>query len=194
MTLREKGRSVPPLPRFEFSTGVSVQVRKVGLTTQQAIIAALREEWKAKGKGEPQPPVHRVNYGTDEEPDYKEEPNAADPAYATALAQWSNDFYLEVQRRVLTLAALEAEFDVDQATLARRRRHLARVGVTLEDDPELDNDENAKVHYFFHVVAAVQSELMDFYQALSRRSQPTEEAVQAHIASFPGDLEGARPL
>lgn len=191
MAVREKGRAAPPLPRFEFSTGVSVQVRKVGLTTQQAIIAALRAEWSAQGKGEPQPPVQRVNYGTDEEPDWKDEPNRADPAYVAAVAEWNNTFYIEVQRRVLTLAALEAEFEVDAETLARRRRHLARVGVTLVDDPELTDDENAKVHYFFHVAAAVQSELTDFYQALSRRSEPTEEAVQAHIASFPGDVAGA---
>lgn len=191
MTVREKGRSVPPLPTFTFSTGVDVQVRKVGLTTQQAIIAALREAWSAAGKGEPQPPVERVNYGTDEEPDYKEEPNDADPAYVAALATWSNDFYVEVQRRILTLAALEAEFTVDRPAVDRLRRHLARVGVTLEDDPELDDDENAKVHYFFHIAAAVQEELNAFYTALHRRSEPTEEAVQAHIATFPGDVAGA---
>ena len=191
MTLREKGRLVSPLPTYTFDTGVEVGVRKIGIMTQQAVMQAIADEWEAKGDGEPKPPTHRVNYGTDDEPDYKDEPNAADPDYQARLQAWNQRYQLEVQDRIFTLAALEAEFDVDHAALARKRRSLAKVGVTLADDPDLTEDENAKIHYFKHCAAATQDDLTGFYQALTRRSQPTQEAVERHKATFQGELEGA---
>lgn len=191
MTLREKGRVAPPLPTYTFDTGITVQVRKIGIMTQQAVMQAIADEWAQAGDGEPAPPTHRVNYGTDDEPDYKDEPNAADPDYQTRLAAWNQRYQLEVQDRIFTLAALEAEFEVDEAALARKRRGLARVGVTLKDDPDLSDEENAKIHYFKHCAAATQDDLTGFYQVLTRRSQPTPEAVERHKATFQSELEGA---
>ena len=191
MTLRDKGRFAPPLPTYTFDTGITVGVRKVGVMTQQAVMQAIADEWEARGDGEPKPPTHRVNYGDDETPDYKDEPNAADPDYLTRLNAWNQRYQLEIQNRIFTLAALEAEIEVDHAALARKRRSLARVGVTLHDDPDLTDEENAQVHYFKHVAAATQEDLAGFYQALTRRSQPTQEAVEQHKASFQSDLEGA---
>jgi hypothetical protein len=191
MTLRQQGRVVPPLPTYTFDTGITVQVRKVGVMTQQAVMQAIADEWAAQGDGEPRPPTHRVNYGTDDEPEWKDEPNSADPDYQQRLQAWNQKYQLEIQDRIFTLAALEAEFDVDYEALARTRRALARVGVVLKDDPDLTEDENAKVHYFKHCAAATQEDLTGFYTALTRRSQPTQEAVERHKAAFQGDLEGA---
>lgn len=195
MAATSKGRSTPPLPTFTFASGIEVEVRRVGLMTQQAILTAINEEWTAKGDGEPQPPLQRVNYGDEEQPDYKDEPNAADPAYKARLEAWNARFTLEFNDRLLRVAALEAEFEIDAAALKRKRRALKMVGARLAaDDATLETDEQDKLDYFFHVIAEDQADLQGFYGVLLRRSQPTEEAVQRHAAAFQGDLEGAQPV
>lgn len=186
-----KGRVVPPLPTYTTLDGITVAFRKIGVMTQQQIAQAINDEWNATGQGEPQPPVVKNNYGTDEAPEWKEERNAADPDYLKQREAWNNRFILAVNDRIMQLAALEAEFEIDADLLRRKRRALARVGVKLfADDDSLEIEEADKLDYFFHIIAADQHDMANMYRIIVKHSRPTEAAVEEHQRSFPGDMEG----
>ncbi len=183
-----RGRRVPPLPTYTFpDSGITVQVRRIGLNTQQALLRAIAQEWDAQGDGEPQPPtvLDPIDYG-DGKQHWME--NDADPDYKARRDAWNSKYQAEYQTRLFKLAALECEVEVDHTELARVRRSLKAVGVILEDDPDLSAEENAKMHYFLHCAARTQEDLQEFTRVLLRRSQPTEEVVQEQLATFPDDV------
>jgi hypothetical protein len=157
---------------------VTIKIRKVGPTTQQRLAQQIMKELP-----EPQIPVIETELGP--------EPNAADPAYIAAKEQWTNDTNRELSERLLLIAALEAEVTIDDAARAdikRKRRHLNLIGIPHEDNPDLTADENEKVFYILHVAASTPEDLREFSAAVLRRSVPTEDAVQAQIATFRRDV------
>lgn len=180
---RKGGRRAPPLPVFEFATGYTIQVRPVGLLTQQQIMRAINEEWEAAGDGEPQPPVVDTPLG--------KEVNRADPDWQEAREAWARQFNLEYHNRLLRYGALEAEFSVDQELLTRTRRRLAAVGIQSAHYAGLEQDEQDKIDFFFYCIATDPDDIRNFYTFLVNRSLPTREAVERHKATFPGDVQGA---
>jgi len=174
-----RGRAVPALPEHTFrDSGITIKIRKVGPTTQQRLAQQIMKEL-------PEPPVPIV------ETEVGPEPNAADPAYIAAKEQWASDTNRELSERLMLIAALEAEVTIDAAAqqdIARKRRHMQLIGIPYEDNPALTPEENEKVFYILHVAAATPEDLREFSAAVLRRSVPTEEAVQAQIATFQRDL------
>jgi hypothetical protein len=65
---------------------------------------------------------------------------------------------------------------------------LSLIGIPYEDNPDLTADENEKVFYILHVAASTPEDLREFSAAVLRRSVPTEDAVQAQIATFRRDV------
>ena len=175
----QRGRIVAPLPEHTFKdTGITIKIRKVGPTTQQRLAQAIMKEM-------PEPPIPVV------ETELGPEPNAADPAYIAAKEKWNQETRSELTRRLMLIAALEAEVTIDdsaRADIARKKRHLALVGIPHEDNPDLTPEENEKVFYVLHVAAGTPEDLGEFGEVVMRRSVPTEEAVQAQIATFQRDL------
>ncbi len=172
---RQQGRVVPPLPAHTFKdTGITIHLRKVGPTTQQRLAQAIMKEI-------PEPPIPIVDT------EAGSEQNAADPDYILAKEAWDQQTRNELTQRLMLIAALEAEVVIDddaRADIARKKRHLSLIGIPYEDNPDLTPEENEKVFYILHVAAGTPEDLGEFSQAVLRRSVPTEEAVQAQIATF----------
>jgi len=170
-----RGRAAPVLPEHTFKdSGVTIKIRKVGPTTQQRLAQQIMKDL-------PEPPVPTV------ETELGPEPNAADPVYLLAKAEWEQTTRRELNERLMLIAALEAEVSIDdqaRADIARKKRHLQLIGIPYEDNPALTTDENEKVFYILHVAASTPEDIGDFAQAVLRRSVPTEEAVQSQIATF----------
>jgi len=176
---RQQGRVVPPLPAHTFKdTGITIHLRKVGPTTQQRLAQQIMKEL-------PEPPIPLVD--TEAGPEY----NAADPEYIAAKEDWDQETRRELTQRLMLIAALEAEVEIDDAArqdIARKQRHLRLIGIPYEDNPDLTPEENEKVFYILHVAAGTPEDLGEFSQAVMRRSVPTEEAVQSQIATFQREL------
>ena len=178
----QQGRTAPALPEHTFKdSGITIRIRKVGPTTQQRLAQQI-----IKDNPEPQPPVVETEVGP--------EKNEADPEYIEKLAAWNTETRNQLTQRLLLISALEAEVEIDaeaKQDIARKKRHLTVIGIPYEDNPDLTPEENDKVFYILHVAAATPEDLGEFSSAVMRRSVPTEEAVQAQITTFPGDVPGA---
>lgn len=177
----QRGRIAPALPTFTFKdTGITVGIRKVGPSTQQRVAQAIMAEM-------PEPAIPMV------ETELGPEPNAADPLYLAEKEAWSVKTRSELTRRLMLIAALESEVEIDssaRADIARRKRSLTLANTPYHDDPEMTAEENERVFYILHVAAGTPEDLGEFGEMVMRRSVPTEEAVQRQIATFPGDVQG----
>lgn len=180
-----RGRAVPALPEHTFKdSGITIKYRKVGPMTNQRLAQAVRKEMPP-----PAVPTVETELGTEENP--------ADPAYERAYKEWEQRAAVELNERMMRYAALECDIPIDdriRAEVARVRRHLKIAKAPFEDDPELDQDENDRICYVLHVACASSEDLREFGEAVRERSVPTEEAVQRHIATFPGDVPGETDL
>jgi hypothetical protein len=178
-TSGQRGRTVPALPQHTFrDTGITIGFRKVGPATQQSIAQRIMRDMP-----EPQPPMLDTELG--------QEANPADPAYIAAKAKWDQEIRVELSRRTLLIAAVEADVVIDdraRADIARRKRSLELAQTPYEPDPNLNDEENERVFFIMHVAAGTPDDLTEFASAVLRRSVPTEEAVQAQIATFQRDL------
>lgn len=174
-----KGRAVPPLPLYIFKdSGITVGLRKIAPNTQAQLSIQIQREYP-----KPAPPVNQTELGA--------EANEADPDYLKAVREWERASAMALNRKMFTLAALECECAVDMDEVARKQRSFRAVGFTWEESPDLSDEERAKVFYIEHIACATTEDLREFYEAVTRRSQPTEAAVQAHVDSFRGDVSGA---
>lgn len=183
MTIMEhvngKGRIASPLPQHTFKdSGITIRIRKIGPMSQQRMAQAVRREIP-----EPEPPTTETELGIEQ--------NTADPSYMRAYDAWERKTNSLLSERMLTYAALEAEVaigDVERAEIARTRRSLAISGVTWQPIEGLTDDENDRVFYILHIACATPDDLKEFSAAVRERSTPTEEAIQRHLATFPGDV------
>ena len=181
---RQQGRNSPPLPEHTFKdSGITIKIRKIGPTTYQRLAQAIMRDMP-----DPDPPLNDPN---SEAAELGEKYNRADADWLEACAAREQERRVELSNRVMRLAALEAEFEIDDAArvnIVRKKRHLALVGIPYEDDPKLTTEENEKVFYILQIAAATTEDWGECFQAVMRRSVPTEEAVQAQIATFQRDL------
>src|ERR1051325_3353086 len=174
-----KGRAVPPLPLHTFQdSGITVGLRKIAPNTQAQLSLQIQREIPR-----PQPPVNQTELGP--------EKNEADPDYARQLEEWERACSMRLNRIMFTIAALECECGVDMEEVERKQRSFRAAKFQWEEDPDLSDAERAKVFYIEHIACATQEDMREFYAAVTRRSQPTEAAVRAHIDSFRGDVPGA---
>ena len=175
----QQGRFAPPLPEHTFQdSGITIRIRKVGPMTQQRMAQAIQKEIP-----EPDVPIAQTELGP--------EPNPADPTYIKAYDAWDRKTTALLSERMMRYAALEAEVTIDdaaRAAISRAKRNLALSGAAWESIDGLTEDENDRVFYILHVACATQDDLREFSAAVRTRSVPTEEAVQRHIATFPGDV------
>lgn len=175
----QRGRIVPPLPEHTFKdSGVTIRIRKVGPTTQQRLAQAIMQEI-------PEPPVPIV------ETELGKEANAADPQYMIDKDAWETKTRQELTNRLMLIAALGAEVEIDdraRAEIARKKRSYQIAHIPYDDNPDMSDEENERVFYILHVCAASPEDLGEFGAAVLRRSVPTEEAVQSQIATFQRDV------
>lgn len=154
--------------KLTLSTGITVGIRKISPYTRDAIARAFPP---------PKPPMVQAEFGPD---DVREEPNEADPDYQAAL-QAHNLFIAEKLQSVLL--RLGVVVDIDHERLEIFRAAMAEIGV--ETDPD---DHMAYVKY---IAIGTPEDLARLGAAIVGKSEPTEEAVAAAVATFPGDVPGA---
>ena len=178
--------SGPPMHTFKDS-GIAVKLHKIPTMTSNEIIRQVRREL---ADSEPQPPIYEVDYGTGVK---VKEPNRGHEVYQARLAAWEAEVSRLANDRLFKLAALAGvEVSIgaeERATIERTKRYLKVVArIDWQDDPELTAEENEQYFYVRHVCCATPEDIQEFYTAIAQRSQPTEAAIEAHKATFPGDV------
>lgn len=187
-----RGRKVNARPRHLFrDTGIEVELHKLSPTTLQRIAEAVRAEARALPSGHehkmPEPPVERVDMGGE----IREERNETHPDYLAALEKWGRWAMAESNERFLRIAAITAiepvgiSEDEIREEARRVRRVLALEGAEPPYHDKYSPEENDRIIWLLHVAIGTTEDLQEFYQALTQRSNVQEEAVQAHISTFP---------
>lgn len=184
---RVKGRTVAPLPKFIFpDSGITVGIRKLGPFTLDKIRLGL-----AKKMQPPPPPVVKVNYGTEADPDWKEEPNPADPEYKKALAEHEATIEqamgMELIQKILTFSV---DVDIDEGEVERAKQLLLDLGTPPE---ELEGMSSQRV-YLEHVCIKSPRDLAELQQAVTGMSMPSEANVQMHVDTFQRPIQGEAPI
>lgn len=159
------------IAKFTFEdTGIEVGIRKVS----PLFIADARTEYVKKHA--PEVPSQRINYGTEEQPNWIVEQNPADPDYLKALEALDGEIEGHIRRFIIRRGVI-CEVDLEAVREARQDA-MEEFGV------ELDPDD--KFVYVSYVCTGSQEDLQDLLTAIIRRSQPTEEEIANAVSSFPG--------
>lgn len=179
------GRALPPeqgLTPFTFTdTGRTVSIRKVSTLLRAEV---RRQVLRDPAYAEPQPPQVEVDYG-----DGKiKSPHTGHPEYVKLRAAWNARVNEAVGERLKPIAIRRGVVaDVDAEAVASVRADMAELGVPL------DAYDDAYVYVAFVCVGS-EDDWVDLLRAIFERSAPSEEAVQAHISTFPGDVRGQGPV
>ncbi len=167
------GRAAPDLTTFTFSNGATATLRPVSQFTQAHIEIQMRKLHPA-----PEPPMNTVNYGDGE----KLEPNYSDPAYEQAMQQHRALISSKVFEAMIELGM---EIEVDQIALERVSAVMERIGTPLEEFSD-------KVAYIKHCcMFDIEHEGPLLADAMRALIGPRQEDVDAHLATFPGDVSRA---
>lgn len=175
-------------PAYTFKdSGITVTLGKLGPGTMQDLQRSIMKQWRASddpAKREPKPPVFQTDVGP--------ESNDADPEYQKKRYAWMVRVNEELSERLLDFAALYAvECTIDQAALDHLRATHVAMGFPLDEPEHLSQEQRDQLLYVTRICIATAEDITEFIQAVTGRSQPTQEAVQAHIDTFQGDVPGA---
>lgn len=161
----QNGRIPPALPEFTFAgSGITVKLRRVSPFLLGDV---------AKSLVAPKPPLNTVDYGNGP----VQEANEADPTYLVALEDHRKEVGV---RNMKALIRLGVECEVDDDAVQELRATMRDLGV------ELDPDD--KWVYIVNIAITHEDELIQLRDAILRKSQPTEEAVQEQLADFHGEV------
>jgi hypothetical protein len=155
------------LTSFTFKdTGITVKIRKISPMLAADVAAAIPE---------PLPPEQTVDYG---EPRGKvSERNYSDPNYLVQMAQHNIKVFRALQR-VMILRSVTVDGDEWKAEVQEYRDFIEK-----HTDKPLDEPEDLVV-YVLRICVGSEEDLNDFLSYVTRRSQPTPEAVEAAKDSF----------
>lgn len=178
---QKKGREVPPI-EFTFpDVDVTVQIRRISPLLRDDIDSQLRVE-----SPPPEVPIKKRNYGTEEEPDYIEEPDPFDPIYKEAVRKWSITHGNDLGTRLLRIAVMRGvvlELDENQKQEVQQlREDMREVGI------ELDPDD--KFVYITRICVSTNDTLRSLHDAIFTASRPDREVIEAMKATFPSNVQG----
>jgi hypothetical protein len=149
------------LTDFTFKdTGIAVKIKKVSPMLATDIYAAIPE---------PTPPMNEVDYG---EPKGKVmEPNLSDPAYQRAMVERAVKVNA-AWRRVMILRGVVVDGDDWQNEVKEYRAFIREItGGEIDEDNDL-------IVYVLRLCVGTGEDLDDLINAITRRSQPTQEAIE----------------
>lgn len=169
-----KGRAVPDLATFTFANGAVATLRPVSQFTQAHIEIQMRKLHPA-----PAPPLNMVNpMGAGE----RLEPNYDDPVYEQALQQHQALISSKVFEATIELGM---ELEIDHVALERVANVMERIGTPLDEISD-------KVAYIKHCcMFDIEHEGPLLADAMRALIGPRQEDVDAHLATFPGDVSRA---
>jgi hypothetical protein len=147
-------------------TGITVKIRKISPMLAADVAASMPD---------PLPPEQTVDYG---EPRGKVlERNYSDPGYLAQKAENNIKIFRALQR-VMLLRAVIVEGDEWKAEVKEYRDFIEKhTGKPLDEPEDL-------VVYVLRVCVGSEEDLNDLLTAITKRSQPTPEAVDAAKDSF----------
>lgn len=129
----------------------------------------------------PKPPTQRVNYGTAENPEWREEENLAHPEYKNTLLEY-NQKLEEKMRTVLLKRGTKIDWTPDlRKELEDVRSTMAEQGIELS----IKDDHIAFISY---VAMASAEDIQSLLSKIMRVSQPTEEEIHTVMDSFQGQV------
>lgn len=146
--------------QFEFpGSGLVATVRGVSMTM---ITNDVR-----RSVPRPKPPTQRVNYGTDTDPDWREESNSADPAYQDAMTAWDEEVSIKSLNLTIALALSPHHLsDEDKELVASVRQGMAEAGVDL-------SAESDKMVWFRYVGCGSDTDWKDFMAFVRGVGEPS---------------------
>lgn len=147
-------------------TGIKVKIRKASPMLGADVRASIPV---------PKPPMNEVDYG---EPRGKVlEENKADPAYQQALLDYEYKVY-RVWRRALLLHSVIVEGEEWRQEVQKYRDFIQeQTGAPLDEPEDL-------VVYVLRICVGSEEDLQELIDAITRRSQPTQEAIDQAKESF----------
>jgi hypothetical protein len=152
-------------------TGTSLPIRKVSYVLIQDVQKQVEKELP-----KPHPPMVKVNYGSGEEL----EANPADPLYMARLDEWKarfNELNEERTRRLLIKVGVIPFLDWDEGKLAE----VKALREMMQEDQGVELDKNDKFVWVTRIAMGSVEDWQEFITLLTRRSLPTEQAVQEHL-------------
>lgn len=179
----QKGRKVPELPTYTFAvTGVEVKIRRLGPFTMDEIRKSLKKQRKP-----PEVPTVVVEVG-----DARvrlSEPNPGDPDYRRAVEEYNLWISTTIGEKMMDLMVNYCILcTVEEDIVTEKRALLAMI------DPTINEEYSDREVYVQHYLLGTTDELESVQNFILGRSMPTEEAVQEHIDTFPGDVQGETPV
>jgi hypothetical protein len=100
-----------------------------------------------------------------------------DPDYQDKLEAWNQDVNRIAEQLTIKSAIIEISDPDWKEAAAQLRSTMESFGI---DSGEKDD----KIFYISHIAAGSETELMQFYQDMSRHNQVTEDEVQRNIQTF----------
>jgi hypothetical protein len=174
-----KGRAVPPLPEFTFpDSGITVGLRRFAPDTQDQITRELMRK-------NPAPPVPMVEGVERSDGTFEMEPNPADPDYQKEVMAYFQRLSVETNAKMFDLALRRIEVEVDRDAVDQYKEDMAAIGMPF--DTEVDD----RTIYIRHICISSTYDLSALLAYLTRRSLPTEVAVQEYLDSFQRNVSGS---
>ena len=147
-------------------TGIAVKIKKISPMLVADVMASMPE---------PKPPLNEVDYG---EPKGKVlEPNYSDPSYEIQLAEHRQKVN-RTWRRVMILRGVVVEGEEWRKDVEEYRAFMRE-----QTGGEIDEPDDFMV-YVLRICVGSEEDLSELITAITRRSQPTQEAVQEAKNSF----------
>jgi hypothetical protein len=175
---RHQGRAAPAekLEPFTFeSTGRTVLIRKLPTFWRDTV---RRQVKQSPGFEEPQPPMVEQDYG-----DGKiTVPHKGHPLYQELLKEWNAKVDREVGERITPFVIRRGVVcEVDQEAVDERRAWAEDEGLDLSSYDD---------HYVYVAFCCIgpYTDWLDLLRAVFEKTAPTEAAIEAHKATFPGNV------
>lgn len=155
---------------FIFSTGYSVNVQQISHRLANEVY---------KSRPRPKPPTQMIEVAGE----MRETENTAHPDYQAALAAHYIEIELLMRKLVLKRGVVLDLDETQKAAVSQLRQDMSELGVsTLPDDD--------RECWLYHIAIGTPQDEVDLMAVIRGESQPTEEHVQAAIATFQGDVSG----
>lgn len=179
---QQKGRIAPPSAEYTFpGSGITIRIRKVSPLLRDDIDAQLRLEFPS-----PEIPMARRNYGTEDEPDWIDEPNPFDPVYKEEQKKWLVQHANRVGDKLLWVAVrrgIELQLDEEmKAEVDSIREDFKLIGVDLDPDD--------KFVYVTRICLQTLDELRELHDVIFSQARPSREVIEALKATFPSEVQG----
>lgn len=162
-----------------------VLVRKVSMFLAQEI----QRQFPA-----PRAPIQQVNYGTEDEPEWREEPNPAHPDYEAALERHAMESEMRMAMLAIVRGARIEWNDEKKAALAEVRDDMKDFGIDLDEQARaivpLGGDKLDLYIYVRYIVCSDPASYEELVSVLIGMSQPTEAAIAENVGTFQPEVQG----